>query len=134
MGKWRKKIKTGGETVSRVFSIYYSFVMVSLGGLQCFFFFFTSPFTHHQKKQTDKKPQLDHIIIFLVWAFVFVLSSSTVCKGKFCRTFTKIQPETAIKMGISSLPTVSFEGIKTCKDMVHWWLFMWNVFTNLVFF
>lgn len=127
----QNRCRNGLQSVRHILFFCYGFVRRIA---MLFFFFFTSPFTHHQKKQTDKKPQLDHIVIFLVWAFVFVLSSSTVCKGKFCRTFTKIQPETAIKMGISSLPTVSFEGIKTCKDMVHWWLFMWNVFTNLVFF
>lgn len=126
----QNRCRNGLQSIQHILFFCYGFIR----RIAILFFFFNSPFTYHQKKQTDKKPQLDHIIIFLVWAFVFVLPSSTVCKGKFCRTFTKIQPETAIKMGISSLPTVSSEGIKTCKDMVHWWLFMGNVFTNLVFF
>lgn len=46
--------------------------MVSLGELQCnkCLFFYLSPFL--PSKESKEKTQLDHIIIFLAMAFVFV--------------------------------------------------------------
>lgn len=56
-------------------------------------------------KGSKQITQLDHIVIFLVMALVFVLPCSTLYKGRFCRTIPKIQPGTAMNMGISPLPT-----------------------------
>lgn len=54
-----------------------------------FFFFFTFPSSHHQRKANTQKPQLDHNIIFLIMALVFVHPHSTLCKDKICKTFAK---------------------------------------------
>lgn len=58
----QNRCRNGLQSVQHILFFCYGFVR----RIAMLFFFFTSPFTHHQKKQTDKKPQLDHIIIFLV--------------------------------------------------------------------
>lgn len=109
-GEVRKGNRKDVEMVSSVLSIYYHLVMVLFGGLQCnkcFFFFFFLPPLFPPSKASKQTTQPDHIIIFLVMALVFVLPCSTLYKGKFCRILPKIQPGTAMNMGVSPLPTCS---------------------------
>lgn len=88
------------------------------------------PFFNHLHVPTIKRKQTNTTgshHYFSHMAFVFVPPASTLRKGIFYRTYTKLQLETALKMGISPLPTVSFasfEGTKSCKDVVHLRSFM----------